>query len=553
MVLFLWLSHISMQTSILLAGLTGTFITSLTAWWLLKGNKDDLPPLAPGCLPFIGHLLALASKDPPEKLFLHWSKQIGPIFTLKLGIKRWIILNDAASVKDLIVSRGSIYSSRDVSSVLTDGLFDGGKYLIDGYLSCKYITNINIFESQMVIMHSQAHSGLTKKKINDYQPLFDKETQTLLQTMNTEVTESKSGLGVPICRLIEDYSMLVVLKIAFGDIMTMKPGDKELQKVFELTAGAASFLGPKEQLLEFFPFLKRFLPTQHSFAVLARDKLFSFYGSLFEKLDKESSTRSSDCFFKAVIGQLTHVQRVGFAGVFVGAGSETTASTLQWLIAILTNYPEIQDKVYDEIVSVVGEDRLPAATDGKCQSRYVVFALAATLSDVYVEAKLVYLQCVILETLRFRTPTPLGVPHATSSSDVYKNYVIPANATVVVNAYAIHRDPERYTDPESFLPARHMKYVTEYDSTHFSQTVEDRPHLAFSTGRRVCVGIHLAERSLFMAAARMLACYRFEGKTDLNRSKDGLSTTFAPVPFTVRLVKRHENVDSLITNNLNRG
>lgn len=124
-----------MQGSILLAGLASTFIAALTAWWLSKGTEDGLPPLAPGCFPVIGHLLALASKEPPEKLFLQWSKQIGPIFTLKLGIKRWIILNDAASVKDLIVSRGSIYSSRDISSVLVDGLFNGGKCLSDGYSS----------------------------------------------------------------------------------------------------------------------------------------------------------------------------------------------------------------------------------------------------------------------------------------------------------------------------------------------------------------------------------------------------------------------------------
>jgi hypothetical protein len=162
---------------------------------------------------------------------------------------------------------------------------------------------------------------LTKKKINDYQPLFQQETQTLLQTMNTKAMGSEDGLGIPICRLIEDYSMLVVLKVAFGDIMTMKSGDKELQQVFELTAGAASFLGPKEQLLEFFPILKRILPTQHSFATLARNKLFSFYGTLFEKLDK-GSTYSNDCFFKEVTGQLTQSQRLGFAAVFVGAGNE---------------------------------------------------------------------------------------------------------------------------------------------------------------------------------------------------------------------------------------
>jgi cytochrome P450 len=50
----------------------------------------------------------------------------------------------------------------------------------------------------------------------------------------------------------------------------------------------------------------------------------------------------------------------------MNTGSETTASTLQWLIAILINFPDVQDKVYEEIFSVVGKDRLPTATDGKC-------------------------------------------------------------------------------------------------------------------------------------------------------------------------------------------
>jgi hypothetical protein len=128
-----------MQTSILLVGLSGTFIAVLLAWWLSKPTEGNLPPLAPGCLPLVGHLFALASKDPPEKLFLQWSMRIGPVFTLKLGIKRWVILNDATSVKELIVKRGSIYSSRDISSVIVNGLFDGGKYIANDYSSYVHV------------------------------------------------------------------------------------------------------------------------------------------------------------------------------------------------------------------------------------------------------------------------------------------------------------------------------------------------------------------------------------------------------------------------------
>jgi len=97
-------------------------------WWLLQPSEPNLPPLAPGCLPIIGHLLALTSKEPLQKLFLKWSQEVGPMFTLKLGVKRWIIINDIATVKDLIVNKGTIYSSRDISSVMVDGIFDGGTY-----------------------------------------------------------------------------------------------------------------------------------------------------------------------------------------------------------------------------------------------------------------------------------------------------------------------------------------------------------------------------------------------------------------------------------------
>jgi cytochrome P450 len=54
-----------------------------------------------------------------------------------------------------------------------------------------------------------------------------------------------------------------------------------------------------------------------------------------------------------------------FFNLFQTTGSETTASTLQWIFAVLTNNPDIQDKVFHEIDAVVGRDRLPTADDGK--------------------------------------------------------------------------------------------------------------------------------------------------------------------------------------------
>lgn len=165
-----------------------------------------------------------------------------------------------------------------------------------------------------------------------------------------------------------------------------------------------------------------------------------------------------------------------------------------------------------------------------------------------VEVNLPYLQCVILETLRFRAPAPLSLPHATSQDDVYEGCFIPAGTTVIMNLHAIHNDPVRYPEPEKFIPERHMDFVVQKTST-FAQTADDRPHLAFSTGRRVCVGIHLAEASVFLAAAGLLSCFRFECPgplIDVDTPKDIRSPNLIPKPYRVCIVPRHDNLSKLL-------
>lgn len=94
-----------------------------------------------------------------------------------------------------------------------------------------------------------------------------------------------------------------------------------------------------------------------------------------------------------------------------------------------------------------------------------------------------------------------------------------------------------------------MDYVLDENSgKKFSQTVEDRPHLSFSTGRRVCVGIHLAERNLFMAVSMLLACFKFERisneKIDTDTARDVRAPTWTPKHYNIRLVPRHDRVQS---------
>ncbi|ORZ03472.1 cytochrome P450 [Syncephalastrum racemosum] len=501
-------------------GATGLLWSYVVSKGRAKNGARLYPPYAPGRLPIIGHLAEFSRPIPVQELFRQWSHSTGSVFTVQLGGKRWVILNSMSAVKSLIVERSTVYSSRSLPDTLVNDLMDG----VDkggGFAFYPY-------GKEWRSLRRVAHTGLVKKKIDDYQPIIEDRRTTLLRN----VLEKTSGKPISLTHLIEHYTMTTILTIAFGAMCSFEAGDTKLHEAFQLTERIAALLGPGEQLREFFPILKYILPNKRATFIDARAKMVSFYGGLLEEYKKIMGTPADtqDCFFKNVLakGDLTDLQVISFGSLFVGAGSETTASTLEWLIALLTNYPEVQDRVFQEIRENVGLDRLPDHTD---------------------ETSLPYLQCVIHETLRLRPPAPLSVPHATSQDDVYQNWLIPADTTVIINLHAIHQDPEQYPEPQKFIPERHMAYVKGADTKRFSQTVEDRPHLAFSTGRRVCVGIHLAERSIYMAAAGLLSCFRFESEVplDVDNPKDIRSPTFSPRPYEVRVVPRHAHVDKILS------
>lgn len=146
----------------------------------------------------------------------------------------------------------------------------------------------------------------------------------------------------------------------------------------------------------------------------------------------------------------------------------------------------------------------------------------------------------------------MSVPHATSKDDITEQWHIPKNTTVIINLHAIQQDPARYPQPEKFIPERHWDYVNKHTTTEqrFSQSVEDRPHLAFSTGRRVCVGIHLAERSIFMAISALIACFKFERESihqliNTLHPKDIRSPIFTPSPYKVKVIPREDHIKKI--------
>ncbi|XP_072042966.1 cytochrome P450 2J5-like [Amphiura filiformis] len=150
------------------------------------------------------------------------------------------------------------------------------------------------------------------------------------------------------------------------------------------------------------------------------------------------------------------------------AGTDTTSGTLQWGLAYMVAYPEVQTRIQEEIDAVVGRNRLPKLSD---------------------KPSLPYTCATIFEIQRL-TRSRLAVPHLCTKSVSVCGVTIPVDAIVMANIWAVHRDPELYSDPEVFNPERFLNEKGEvYQPEEF---------IPFSTGRRICLGDKLARMELYI-------------------------------------------------------
>ncbi|KAE8695377.1 Isoflavone 2'-hydroxylase [Hibiscus syriacus] len=133
----------------------------------------------------------------------------------------------------------------------------------------------------------------------------------------------------------------------------------------------------------------------------------------------------------------THETIKGLILVLLLAGSDTTAVTLEWAMSNLLNHPEVLKKAKAEIDAQVGEERL------------------IDESDI---VKLPFLQNITSETLRLYPAAPLLVPRRISDKCSIGGYDVPRNTMVLINAWAIQRDPGLWDEPNSFKPERFEKF-----------------------------------------------------------------------------------------------
>ena len=124
-------------------------------------------------------------------------------------------------------------------------------------------------------------------------------------------------------------------------------------------------------------------------------------------------------------------------------------------------------------------------------------------------ANMTYLKAVVKETLRLHPPLPLLIPHlsmAESEVDVAR-YTVPSGAWVMVNSWAINRDPEWWQKPEEFLPERFMEGGS---ASAVDFRGNDFQFLPFGAGRRICPGINFGLATIEIMLANLVYSHDWE-------------------------------------------
>lgn len=171
--------------------------------------------------------------------------------------------------------------------------------------------------------------------------------------------------------------------------------------------------------------------------------------------------------------------------IFMVAGFETTGSTLSCLAYVLAKYPDIQEKLLEELDEAV-----------KNRGDMPLYDFVNSLD---------YLDRVFCEVLRLYTPGFL-VHRRCNEACTVNGLRIPAGVDVFMPPYVVHRDPTLWPDPEKFDPDRFSPENREAQAAY--------SYMPFGIGPRQCMGFRFALLEMKTAMFKVLSKVKFRRAAD---------------------------------------
>ncbi|WCJ36604.1 cytochrome P450 family 76 subfamily C polypeptide 2 [Euphorbia peplus] len=414
-------------------------------------KRGSLPP-GPTPWPFIGNIHQLQKK-------LHISmanlaKIHGPLMSLKLGTQVVIVASSPSAAAEILKNHDRLLSARFVRKAL------GGS---DALEHRSLVWNPTCSEQWKLFRSLSRIELFSAKAIESQESLREKKLMDMI-----EFLKAKEGEVVNIGEIVFATVFNTISNLLFSrDLIGLEDEGKAKSTIWKLMEMITS-----PNISEFYPILEPLdLQGLKREVSICLEEMFGVW-EIYIKQRRERPACDADAqisdFLDVFLTNGFYDDQINWLVLeFLGAGSDTTTTTIEWAMTELLKNKQAMEKLEQELeIEVIGE----------------------TIDESQV-AHLPYLNACVKETLRLHPPAPFLLPHRAPEACEIMDYTIPKHAQLLVNVWAIGRDSSAWEDPLSFKPERFLSTNVDFKGRDFGL-------IPFGSGRRTCPGLPMAARQL---------------------------------------------------------
>lgn len=446
-----------------------------------KANPRRLPP-GPKPLPVIGNLLDLGDK--PHKSLANLALAYGPVMSLKLGQVTTIVISSANAAKEVLQTHDQLLSNRPIPDALRalrhDEFSLAWRPVSSPWKNLRKLCNIQLFSNKLL----DANQDIRRKKVQEL----------LAETHQSSLIGEAVDIGQAAFKTTLNQLSNTIFSVDLAD------PDSDAAKNFKEIIWNSMKEGGKPNWADFFPVLRKIDPQgiRRRMEIHFRKMIDLFDHVINERLklrEQSGSIRKSDILDTLLniceenTGDMDKTTMEHFFLDLFSAGTDTTSSTLEWAMAELLHNPEAMSKAKLELEQVIGKGH------------------PVEESDI---AHLPYLQATVKETFRLHPPTPLLLPRKAEADVEINGYIIPKGAQVLVNAWAIGREPSSWENASSFMPERFLGSEIDVKGRNFEL-------IPFGGGRRICPALLLALRMLHLMLGSLVNTFDWKLEDGVRR------------------------------------
>ncbi|KAA1476606.1 cytochrome P450 [Dentipellis sp. KUC8613] len=476
-----------------------------------QGSLHKVPP-GPQGLPIVGNLFQL--RGDLLSVFNKWQRAFGDLVYLNVAGQPMLVISSGKIATDLFDRRSANYSERPRMIV--------GAEILSGGLFFAIRARDSVWRS----MRRATHEAMTNRVSRQYYPM--QTTEAVLLAMNLLKAPEQWN------KYLRRNAASLIMTMVYDHPPIQSDSDPSVRDINNYAKKLGVATRPGAHFVEFFPSMMN-IPDR--FSKWKRDAKYWFerYTSVFKNLVHNVAKRTDNgnirpCIATALIDKasvynLSEQQIAWTAGTLYVAGSDTTATVMSWLLLALVAYPDVQRRAQNELDTVIGHSRIPTFADFD---------------------HLPYIQAVVKECIRWKAIIPFGIPHCALQDDWYNGMFIPKGTICIANLQAMNHDPRVFgSDTAQFNPGRYL------DATGAMKASSSDDHYTFGFGRRICVGRHVANNTLFINAAVLLWAAK------ITRAKDDMGPLHVegfvdtgmvihPIPFSCAIEPRFPEVSHIL-------